>query len=1010
MQVVPQEADATMNVPHPLSPPPGSFDIPFHGKFFLDLFAGKNAPIFNACQLLRVDVLTPLELELGWDILDDINYERILHAAWNGFIGGMWSAPPCREYSRLKLKQPGPKPLRTPQEPTGRSDLTHQEQLRLQTQETIHDRGRTLLTAAHSKGALVGWETPPSAMTLLLTDNTEMLRDWNASCSHVAACHWGMNFSKSWLLCSNDADISSLASWCTCSHRHPSFAGLRTPSGGYVSSLTAEYPSALAMAIAQIMTKKCSFTGQILPATGVFSREQPPPIRQAVNDGGGFPSSANWTVNYHQDRFASLREDLWHFGQHNGLVEKVRNHLQTQNSEPPLAEEDLNPLKQIVHNWMSSQGFTPSWAIAPGQRFRLNLLQNLAALVNDPDKDLHYHLQQGVPTGVLEPIPPGHIWPSKPSAEISSEPLQSFDSNWAGAEEDPDLTWSLLQAELEEGWIEEIPGGIPEAKQRWTSIAVGKLNVVQAIGRKPRLVLDSSCCKVNQNCTLPETMILPTIDDVRATVDLKDTGGTWSALSLDIKAAHKQIRLLESNRGLVLFQFQSRLFGYKVAHFGGRFSAFWWARLGALLLRLLHQFLEAPHNAWLYVDDLMLWAPNSRFDEAVWSTIIFLMLLGTPISWNKAQMGTEIIWIGWAFNLQFYNVQMVPDKVSRLQEIIRDILSSKVVSHKMLEKVLGMLIWFTSVAKFLRPHLAPIYKNLYCPPATLFSIPAASWTSFLDTLDSSGTIVKSHPHFALPLTGRVVEVGHTAVQDKFDIPVTPKTSKLQWVRIAGPGQSQISLSTEAKKKLRWFLSLMHRQVHIYPLAQPKPSILRAAADAFAENESFGIGGWIISSSQVVWFSEQFNMSDLRLHRPDLKKDAQKYISAFEVLAQLALLMTASSCLLCDQMEICIPASSDNTSAESSINRQLSTKEPTATFLQLISQWAFQHHMSLSISHIAGHDNVWADNLSRNRCQQWHHYPRKRFDLQAFFSIGRTVKLFPPGDHPEWLQALTIPVN
>lgn len=114
---------------------------------------------------------------------------------------------------------------------------------------------------------------------------------------------------------------------------------------------------------------------------------------------------------------------------------------------------------------MSSQGFTPSWAIAPGQRFRLDLLQNLAALVNDPDNDLHYHLQQGVPTGVLEPIPPGHIWPSKPSAEISSEPLQSFDSNWAGAEEDPDLTWSLLQAELEEGWIEEIPGGIPEAKR-----------------------------------------------------------------------------------------------------------------------------------------------------------------------------------------------------------------------------------------------------------------------------------------------------------------------------------------------------------------------------------------------------------------------------------------------------------------------------------------------------------------------------------------------------------------
>lgn len=130
-----------------------------------------------------------------------------------------------------------------------------------------------------------------------------------------------------------------------------------------------------------------------------------------------------------------------------------------------------------------------------------------------------------------------------------------------------------------------------------------------------------------------------------------------------------------------------------------------------------------------------------------------------------------------------------------------------------------------------------------------------------------------------------------------------------------------------------------------------------------------IGGKVVETEQVLWFSEQFSMTEVRHWKPELKKDAQKYISAFEVLAHLALLMAASSRLLCDQMELCILSSSDNTSAESSINRQLSTKEPTATFLKWISQWAFQHHMSLSISHIAGHDNTWADDLSRDRCEQ-----------------------------------------
>ena len=153
---VSQEEPVPLLVPRPLDAPPGVFDLPFPGRFFMDLFAGRNAPIFHACQQLQVDLLTPLDVELGWDILIDDNFERILHAAWNGFVGGAWSAPPCREHSRLKLKRPGPKPLRTPAHPYGLPSLNASEQLRLQTQETIHDRGRAILHAVHCKGGLVG--------------------------------------------------------------------------------------------------------------------------------------------------------------------------------------------------------------------------------------------------------------------------------------------------------------------------------------------------------------------------------------------------------------------------------------------------------------------------------------------------------------------------------------------------------------------------------------------------------------------------------------------------------------------------------------------------------------------------------------------------------------------------------------------------------------------------------------------------------------------------------------
>lgn len=317
---------------------------------------------------------------------------------------GPGGPPPCREYSRLKLKPNGPVALRTPEQPEGRDDLTAHQQHRLQEDEEVHRRGRVLLQAAHCKGALVGWETPPTAMTLLLRENTEMLRDWNATCAHVAACQWGMQLSKSWLLCSNDATISSLAGWCTCPTRHPSFAGVKKDDGSFLSSDTAEYPAPLAMAIAQIISKRCTSGGQVVDWDQPLRHPPEPSPRRSLNDGGGIPSSADWTRPHRQDLFADLRNRLLEYGLQNNLLERVAQHLQEQRSEPPLTETELNPLEQIAHHWSQEQGLNLDWTIAPGQQFRLQLLQTWSQWLQDADVEYHHHLQQGVPTGVLTPI------------------------------------------------------------------------------------------------------------------------------------------------------------------------------------------------------------------------------------------------------------------------------------------------------------------------------------------------------------------------------------------------------------------------------------------------------------------------------------------------------------------------------------------------------------------------------------------------------------------------------
>ena len=235
------------------------------------------------------------------------------------------------------------------------------------------------------------------------------------------------------------------------------------------------------------------------------------------------------------------------------------------------------------------------------------------------------------------------------------------------------------------------------------------------------------------------------------------------------------------------------------------------------------------------------------------------MSLGTPIAWNKAQIGSEILWIGWLFNLNLYNVQVVPDKVDRLQAMIIEILSAKTVRRKLLGKSFG------------HAHVVHNHRKI------------------LET-----TSCTNIQRFVLP-TSHVV---------------------------LNPGLILVSL-------YRYLGHLCHGCEIASPLCA-------------------SIGGKVVETEQVLWFSEQVSMTEVRHWKPELKKDAQKYISAFEVLAQLALLMAASSRLLCDQMELCILSSSDNTSAESSINRQLSTKEPTSNIPEV------DFTMGLSTPYVAQH--------------------------------------------------------
>ena len=204
--------------------------------------------------------------------------------------------------------------------------------------------------------------------------------------------------------------------------------------------------------------------------------------------------------------------------------------------------------------------------VEPGQPLRLNLLQALAAATANNDTALIPMLKAGVTTGVHEQ------WPRKSQPHQDFMPLEMCEGNWSAAEAKPSIVQSLIDKEIESGRLRHLPGGRTAAQARWPSAtAVGKLNLVEASGKDPRLVLDSTVCQVNPNCSLPEAVQLPTVSDVCFSFQPSDPHSMWMRASLDFKAAHKQVKVREQDQGMLLFEFTGQLYGYTVCHFGARF-------------------------------------------------------------------------------------------------------------------------------------------------------------------------------------------------------------------------------------------------------------------------------------------------------------------------------------------------------------------------------------------------------------------------------------------------------
>ena len=224
----------------------------------------------------------------------------------------------------------------------------------------------------------------------------------------------------------------------------------------------------------------------------------------------------------------------------------------------------------------------------------------------------------------------------------------------------PDVVWQLLQEEIDAGFIERVPGGLAQLQLDHEHTAVGKLGLVCADNRAPRLVVDSTVSGVTQNTSIPNRMLLPKISDVLQAAPLTGSALELTAFTLDVSKAHRRIKIAPADQGLLCFRYQDVLFKSLTLNFGARASGNFWSRVAGLMVRTFHRLLHVRHALFQYVDDLLVLLEAAT--SPIWIGILTItcQVLGIPMSWRKTVWGPSVSWIGCRTSMSADGLSQLP--------------------------------------------------------------------------------------------------------------------------------------------------------------------------------------------------------------------------------------------------------------------------------------------------------------------------------------------------------------
>ena len=308
----------------------------------------------------------------------------LLRLSHSGLVGLAWSAPPCKEFSRLKLRRPGPKALRTPEYMDGVPGQSPAEQARVDASAEIHRRSRALL-----RGVVNRRTGRTRAATVR---NVVVARRQHRYAPRVGSALQPCRSMFAW-----HGYLQELGTLCLVPEH--SSAGKQLQPRTRVAPVHSqcksqrqipqrtEYPASLSQAMADLFAPYLTQQGWCNASIADFANLTPEtyvPHWLRLCDGAGMHSTADHSI----PSTGTLKKltTLWIQHIHDkGAVETALAHLEDAKPEHPFDEQLQESLATITaQHLLPSLDLQEALRIAPGQPYRLTLLQAIASQCSDP--------------------------------------------------------------------------------------------------------------------------------------------------------------------------------------------------------------------------------------------------------------------------------------------------------------------------------------------------------------------------------------------------------------------------------------------------------------------------------------------------------------------------------------------------------------------------------------------------------------------------------------------------